>query len=197
MAIKVLPSDVAENPVRRARFAREARTISQLSHPHVCAVFDVGEDQSASFLVMEFIDGESLHHLLRKGPIAWNTAVEWAAQIASALDAAHRQGIIHRDLKPANIMVTEAGIKLLDFGLAKLLESSQSTDSMAPSQPAETLTAEQRIVGTLHYMAPEQLEGRAVDERTDVFALGTTLYEMLTGRKAFDAPSAASVSARI
>ena len=207
VAVKILPPSVADNPARRARFEREAQAISQLSHPHICAIYDVGRlrvDASASqgdvevdFLVMELVEGESLEQRLRLGPLPWKTALPWAIQIAAALDAAHRRGIVHRDLKPANVMIGETGVKLLDFGVAKLLEGSDAAQAAVAAAPTESLTSEHRIVGTIHYMAPEQLEGRVVDARADLFAFGITLFEMLTARKAFDGASAASVSAAI
>jgi Tol biopolymer transport system component len=197
VAVKVLPASVGNDQSRRARFAREAMAISQLSHPHICAIYDIGEQDGVAYLVMEYLDGEPLGQRLRRGPVPWATALPWAIQIASAIDAAHRRGIVHRDLKPGNAMITESGVKLLDFGLAKLVEGSLAAISAAGSAATESLTAEQRLVGTMHYMSPEQLEGRDVDARTDVFALGTTLYEMLTGRKAFEGSSAASVTAAI
>jgi Tol biopolymer transport system component len=196
VAIKLLPAGVTENPGRRARFEREARVLAQLSHPHICSLYDAGEEHGAAFLVMEHIDGESLEQRLRRGPIPYTTALTWAIQIASALDAAHRRGIVHRDLKPANIMVAATGIKLVDFGVAKLIEGSEAALAFGPASTV-SLTAEQRLVGTVHHMAPEQLEGRDVDGRADVFALGVTLYQMLTGRKPFDGASAASVTAAI
>jgi Tol biopolymer transport system component len=226
VAVKILPPTVADNPSRRARFLREAQAISQLNHPHICAVYDVGrerprpargasprdaereasgggvptsgeEDDAVSFLVMEFIDGETLEHKLRLGRIAWTTAVTWTMQVASALDAAHRRGIVHRDLKPANIMLAESGVKLLDFGIAKLLEDSDAAQAVADALPTASLTAERTMVGTLQYMSPEQLEGKAIDGRSDIFSLGATLYEMLTARKAFEGSSPASVTAAI
>ena len=197
VAIKILPPAVTDHPSRRSRFAREARSISQLSHPNICTIHDVGEDDGIAFLVMEYIEGESLEKRLRLGPLPWATAIEWAIQIADAIDVAHRRGIVHRDLKPANIMVAESGIKLLDFGLAKLLDGPDGTNAANAGKLTESLTAEQKLLGTLHYMSPEQLEGREVDARTDVFAFGVTLYEMVTGRKAFNGTSAASVSAAI
>jgi Tol biopolymer transport system component/predicted Ser/Thr protein kinase len=201
VAIKVLPPSVADNPTRRARFEREAQAIAQLSHPHICALYDVGEQDGNVFLVMEFIEGESLDDRLRRGPVPWRVAVSWAIQIASAVDAAHRHNIVHRDLKPSNVMVNESGVKLLDFGLAKLAEdpdADRTSSSAAGDLPSTaSLTGEQRIVGTVRYMAPEQLEGRPVDGRTDIFAFGATLYEVLTGRRAFDGTSSASVTAQI
>jgi WD40 repeat protein/predicted Ser/Thr protein kinase len=197
VAIKVLPTGVADNPTRRARFTREAQAIAQLSHPHICAVYDVGEEDGIAYLVMEYIEGQSLEQRLRFGPLPWATTLSWAIQMASAIQAAHRRGIVHRDLKPANIMIAESGVKLLDFGLAKLLEGSEAVESARASQPTETVTSEQPVVGTLAYMSPEQLEGRPIDARTDVFAFGVTLYEMVTGHQAFDGASAASISAAI
>ncbi len=201
VAIKVLPPSVADNPTRRARFEREAQAIAQLSHPHICALYDVGEQDGNVFLVMEFIEGESLDDRLRRGPVPWRIAVSWAIQIASAIDAAHRHNIVHRDLKPSNVMVNESGVKLLDFGLAKLAEdpdADRTASGAAGDLPSTaSLTGEHRIVGTVRYMAPEQLEGRPVDGRTDIFAFGATLYEVLTGRRAFDGTSSASVTAQI
>jgi eukaryotic-like serine/threonine-protein kinase len=197
VAIKVLPPGIADNSSRRARFEREAQAISQLSHPNICTIYDVGDLDGVSYLVMEFIDGQSLDTRLRAGPLRWTTALGWAIQIARAIDAAHRRGIIHRDLKPANVMITGSGIKLLDFGVAKLIEGSDADRATGALATTQSLTAERTLVGTLHYMSPEQLEGREVDARTDVFAFGAMLYEMLTGRKAFAGTSPASVSAAI
>src|SRR5262245_61477877 len=193
VAIKTLPAGVATDQGRRARFEREAQTISQLSHPNICAIYDIGHADDVTFLVMEYIEGESLADRLRRGPIPWNTALPWAIEVASAIDAAHRRGIVHRDLKPANIMIGESGVKLLDFGIAKLLEKSEATELAATA----SLTAENQLLGTVHYMAPEQLEGRDVDPRTDIFAFGATLYEMLTARRAFDGVTLASVTAAV
>jgi Tol biopolymer transport system component/tRNA A-37 threonylcarbamoyl transferase component Bud32 len=199
VAIKILPAGIADNPLRRGRFEREAQAISRLNHPNICAVYDVGTQDGVAYLVMEYIDGESLAQRLRRGPLPAATAVRWAIQIAAALDAAHRRGIIHRDLKPANVMVTGQLVKLLDFGLAKLRagDDGDAAAAVAALEPTISLTAERSIVGTLHYMAPEQLEGRAIDPRTDLFAFGAVLYEMLTARKAFDGASEASVMAAI
>ena len=198
VAIKILPAGIADNPVRRVRFEREAQAISRLNHPNVCAVYDVGTQDGVAYLVMEYIDGESLAQRLRRGPLAATTAVRWAIQIAAALDSAHRRGITHRDLKPANVMVTGQLVKLLDFGLAKLRAGDDAAaDAVAALEPTISLTAERSVVGTIHYMAPEQLEGRAIDPRTDLFAFGAVLYEMLTARKAFDGASEASVMAAI
>ena len=196
VAIKLLPADFAAQPVRRTRFEREALTISQLNHPHICTVYDAGTADGVAYIVMEWIDGESLARRLRRGPIPWRTVVRWSIQIASALDAAHRRGITHRDLKPANVMVADETVKLLDFGLATL-PSEDRTNTTEATDSTISLTAERSILGSRHYMAPEQLEGRAVDPRTDLFAFGALLYEMLTARRAFDGSSEAAVTAAI
>jgi serine/threonine protein kinase len=162
VAVKILPQSVSSNPERRQRFDREARAISSLSHPHICALYDVGQQNGIDYLVMEYIEGESLADRLKKGPLPLNQALCYAIQIADALDKAHRAGIVHRDLKPANIMLTRTGAKLLDFGLAKLRGNDSNTDFAAQSNlPTEpiSLTGEGTIVGTFQYMAPEQLEG--------------------------------------
>jgi len=196
VAIKILPAAFTDNAVRRARFEREAQAISRLNHPNICAVYDVGTQDGRAYLVMEFIEGESLADRLRRGPVPAPTALRLAIQIAAALDAAHRRGIIHRDLKPANVIITGELVKLLDFGLAKLQSDDVPADA-ALLESTISLTAERSVVGTLHYMAPEQLEGQAVDRRTDVFAFGAVLHEMLTGRKPFDGSTDASVIAAI
>jgi eukaryotic-like serine/threonine-protein kinase len=193
VAIKILPESLAADPLFRQRFDREARVISQLSHPHICVLHDVGEDRGVAFLVMEYLDGETLFERLKKGALPLDQAVRIAVDIAGALAAAHRAGIVHRDLKPGNVMLTKAGTKLLDFGLAKSEAPGSATGlSMVPTTPPH-LTAQGTILGTFQYMAPEQLEGHDVDVRTDIFAFGAVVYEMLTGRKAFDAKSQASL----
>jgi Tol biopolymer transport system component/predicted Ser/Thr protein kinase len=196
VAIKVLPGQHAEEPERRQRFEREARAISGLSHPHICAVYDVGQAHGHDFLVMEYLEGETLAERLRKGPLPAEQAMRYAVEIAVALAAAHRQGVVHRDLKPGNVMLTKTGAKLLDFGLAKVQEpaAEPSNLSQLPTNPLHTsLTVEGTIMGTLHYMAPEQLEGRNADARTDIFAFGAVLYEMASGKKAFAGLSQASI----
>ena len=201
VAIKVLPPDVSGDPERRARFEREAKTVAGLSHPHICPLFDVGDHDGALFLVMEDLAGQTLAERLEKGALPLEQALTIATEIADALSAAHRQGVIHRDLKPGNVMLTKAGAKLLDFGLAKLTGHGEQpaavhTGSAVPTQAA-TLTGQGVIVGTLHYMAPEQLEGRPPDTRTDLWALGAIIYEVLTGTRAFEGASAVSVMSAI
>ena len=194
VAIKVLPSQVATDPALRARFEREARTVAGLNHPHICVLHDVGHDDGIEFIVMEYLDGETLAQRLAKGQMPLDQALALAIQIASALNAAHRAGIVHRDLKPGNVMLTKSGAKLLDFGLAKVTPSVIATSglSMAPTG-VTPLTAQGTILGTLQDMAPEQIEGQEADARTDIFAFGCILYEMLSGRKAFEGKSQASL----
>src|SRR2546426_797921 len=201
VAIKILPEHLSSNPQLRERFDREAKAISSLSHPHICPLYDVGHQDGIDYLVMEHLEGETLAQRLKKGPLPPERALEYAIQIADALDTAHRRGVIHRDLKPGNIMLTKAGAKLLDFGLAKLggahPAAAFSRLSALPTEDRSPLTAEGTIVGTLQYMAPEQLEGKETDARTDIFALGTVLYEMATGQRAFKGKSQASLIAAI
>ena len=192
VAIKVLPEHVAADPDLKQRFEREAKTISSLNHPHICTLYDIGSQDGIDFLVMEYLEGDTLAQRLEQGALPLDQALQVAIEIADALDKAHRQGITHRDLKPGNIMLTKAGAKLLDFGLAKLKPVGIGTDSALPTMSAG-LTAEGAILGTLQYMAPEQLEGSDVDARTDIFAFGTTVYEMVTGSKAFTGKSQASL----
>ena len=188
-----MPEHVAADPDLKQRFEREAKTISSLNHPHICTLYDIGTQDGIDFLVMEYLDGETLAQRLEKGALPLDQALTIATQIADALDKAHRQGIVHRDLKPGNIMLTKAGAKLLDFGLAKLKPPEQAGAlSALPTQPAD-LTQEGSILGTFQYMAPEQLEGQEADSRTDIFALGAVIYEMVTGRKAFEGKSQASL----
>ncbi len=198
VAIKILPPDVASDPQRRERLRREARAISSLTHPHICTLHDVGEQDGIEFLVMEYLAGETLAHRLLRGALPVDDVLRIAAQLADALDSAHRQGLVHRDLKPANVMLTASGAKVLDFGLARWLRD-ESSDAHANSAVTAhpTLTQAGTIVGTVQYMAPEQLEGKPVDGRSDLFALGAILYEMTTGRRAFEGETAASVTAAI
>jgi Tol biopolymer transport system component len=197
VAIKLLPEEFSARSDRRQRFQHEARLISALNHPNICALFDVGEQDGVAFLVMEYVEGETLDDRLTRGPLSASTLLRYAIQIADALDHAHRARITHRDLKPANIMLTADGAKLLDFGLAQGPALNVAVPESTLSLPGGKLTAEGTIVGTLHYMAPEQLEGRTTDARTDIFAFGTLLFEMATGRRAFDGKSHASLIASI
>jgi eukaryotic-like serine/threonine-protein kinase len=222
VAVKVLPERMALNPELRARFEREARAVSKLSHPNICTLHDVGEAQlpaagegvggpaggpgggrAVPYLVMEHLDGETLEARLRRGgALPTREVLEIGRQIALALAAAHRQGVVHRDLKPANVMLTRGGVKLLDFGLARLLReaealSESALDVMVTEAQEAPLTGEGTILGTFFYMAPEQLEGREADARSDLFALGAVLYEMATGRRAFEGTTRASVIAAV
>ena len=201
VAIKVLPEHLADDPQRRERFEREAKAVSSLNHPHICTLHDVGEQDGVHYLVMELVEGDTLGQRLEKARLPLDQALEYAIQIADALDKAHRQGVVHRDLKPGNIMITKsAGVKLLDFGLAKLKgdDAQVSPLSQMPTQdPSAPLTAEGTIIGTLQYMAPEQLEGKEADARTDIFAFGAVVYEMVTGKKAFEGASQASLISAI
>jgi Tol biopolymer transport system component/predicted Ser/Thr protein kinase len=201
VAIKVLPGHLSGNEELRQRFDREARAISQLSHPHVCALYDVGHQDGVDYLVMEYLEGETLAERLVKGPLPTEQVLRFGIQIADALDKAHHLGIVHRDLKPGNVMLTKSGVKLLDFGLAKLRATTPgnvfSAVSVLPTQADASLTAQGTILGTFQYMAPEQLEGKDADARSDIFALGALLYEMATGQKPFQGKSQASLIAAI
>jgi len=198
VAIKVLPEHVTENPQARARFEREAKVISSLNHPNICTLFDVGQHEGTHFLVMEFLDGETLSNRLAREGLSVEETLRLGAQIADALDAAHQQGLVHRDLKPDNIMLTKTGAKLLDFGLAKSATELAGSSSLTATPTATSpLTQQGTVLGTIGYMSPEQLEGREADARTDIFALGAVLYEMVTGRRAFDGVTQASVIASI
>jgi eukaryotic-like serine/threonine-protein kinase len=201
VAIKVLPSQLAGDPALRERFDLEARAISSLNHPHICTLHDVGHQDGVDFLVMEYLEGETLAERLQKGPLRIEQALRTAVEIADALDRAHRHGLVHRDLKPSNIMLTKTGAKLLDFGLAKVGAATATRLpaaglSMLATTPPN-LTAQGTILGTFQYMAPEQLEAREADARSDIFAFGAVLYEMVTGRKAFEGQSQASLIAAI
>ena len=194
VAIKVLLAHVADDPDRRQRFEREAKTISSLNHPHICTLYDIGQQDGIDYLVMEYLEGETLAQRLTKGALPLDQALRYAIEIADALDKAHRKGITHRDLKPGNVMITKAGTKLLDFGLAKLKQPAAGPGGMtAVPTLSAGLTMQGTILGTLQYMAPEQLEGTEADARTDIFAFGAVVYEMATGRKAFEGKSQASL----
>ncbi len=202
VAIKVLPQHLSASPEVRQRFEREAKTISQLSHSHICALYDVGNQDGVEYLVMELLEGQTLADRLATGSLPVEQTLRYGTEIADALDKAHRQGIVHRDLKPGNVMLTKSGVKLLDFGLAKAM-TAQPPASGATSLPTvmgsanNNLTQEGTILGTFQYMAPEQLEGREADARTDIFSFGCVLYEMATGRKAFSGSSQASLISSI
>ena len=218
VAIKVLTEGSAGDPDRRRRFEQEARAVSALNHPHICTLHDIGSSvpsgpdsrspspeprapnpEPLQYLVMECVEGETLAHRLEKGPLPLDEVLRYGTEVADALAAAHGRGIVHRDLKPANVMLTKSGVKLLDFGLAKLrgpaADPALALSAMATG--AAPVTAEGSLLGTLSYMAPEQVEGRDADARTDLFAFGALLYEMATGRRAFEGGSAASVIAAI
>ena len=200
VAVKVLPPELSASSEARQRFEREAKTISQLSHPHICALYDIGNQDGVEYLVMEYLEGETLAERLAKGPLTLEQVLRSGIEIADALEKAHRQGIVHRDLKPGNIMLTRSGVKLLDFGLAKVMVAPSPPSpltSMPTMAAGRSLTREGMILGTFQYMAPEQLEGKEADSRTDIFALGTVLYEMATGNKAFSGTSQASLVSSI
>jgi hypothetical protein len=199
VAIKILPAAFAEDANFKLRFEREAKAISQLNHPNICTLYDVGDD----YLVMELLEGESLADRLSRGPLPLPEVLRFGAQIADALDRAHRSGIVHRDLKPGNVMLTRSGAKLLDFGLASVSAGLGRGDGVlrtvegTQATVARPLTQEGTILGTFQYMAPEQLEGVEADARTDIFALGAVLYEMTTGRRAFEGKTKTSLIAAI
>ena len=188
--------DLTSDPAARQRFEREARAVAALSHPHICPLFDIGHQDGTDYLVMEFLEGETLAQRLTRGKLPLDQGLQYGIQIADALAAAHKAGIIHRDLKPGNIMLTKSGAKLLDFGLAKPaapIGGSEFTQVATHAPPTGAGT----LVGTLQYMAPEQLQGSPADARTDVFAFGCVLYEMVSGRPAFAGATPASVIAAI
>ena len=199
VAIKVLPFHLSDLPQLKQRFDREAQAISSLSHPHICALYDVGEEDGVHYLVMEFLEGVTLARKLDKGALPSEQTLRYGIQIAEALDKAHRQGIVHRDLKPANVMITKSGARLLDFGLAKYYkEAEPGVDSrLETAADLKPLTEEGLVLGTVQYMAPEQVEGKEADPRTDIFALGVVLYEMATGKHAFHGKSKAGLMSAI
>ncbi len=196
VAVKVLPAHFAGRPDVRERFDREARTIAALNHPHICVLHDIGHQDGVDFLVMEYLEGETLAQRLAKGPLPLEQVFEYAIQMSDALDKAHRKGVTHRDLKPGNIMLTKNGSKLVDFGLAKLTQDAAPvTQGSENATKTDPLTAQGMLLGTLQYMAPEQVEGKVeeIDARTDIFAFGAVVYEMATGKKAFEGRSQASL----
>ena len=195
VAIKVLPEHVANDPDLKQRFEHEARAVAALNHPHICTLHDVGHQDGIDFLVMEHLEGETLQDRLKKGALALDQALRYAIEIADALDTAHRNGITHRDLKPGNIFLTASGAKLIDFGLAKLRQPKVTGEDATTL--TGSLTAPGTIMGTVPYMAPEQLEGQEADVRSDIWAFGCVLYEMVTGRRAFEGKSQTSVLAAI
>src|ERR1700682_6304708 len=198
VAVKVLPANLSSDPSLRQRLEREAKAVSKLSHPHICTLHDIGHQDGVDFLVMELVEGETLEHRLTKGPLLPEQTIRFAAQIANALAHAHKLGFVHRDLKPSNVMLTKTGAKLMDFGLAKeFVPASLAAALTKVTAEQLKLTVEGTIVGTFQYMAPEQLEGTEADARTDIFALGAVIYEMATGRKAFEGKSQASVISAI
>src|SRR5215472_6285236 len=198
VAIKILPASISADLVAKQRFEREAKTISGLNHPHICVLHDVGSQDGVDYLVMECVEGETLSKRLEKGPLPLEQVLRYGMEIAGALDKAHRGGVVHRDLKPGNVMLTGTGAKLLDFGLAKPSTATLSGMTMTATKTAEPSATEQgTIVGTFQYMSPEQVEGRALDGRSDIFSLGAVLYEMLAGQKAFEGKSQFSVASAI
>jgi len=197
VAIKILQGHLALDGDVRQRFEREARIISSLNHPHICTLYDVGHEDGMDYLVMEFVEGESLAERLARGPMPIAELLKTGAEVADALDRAHRQGLVHRDLKPGNIMLTKSGAKLLDFGLARALPPSRSMSDLSSPTMSRPITAEGTIVGTFQYMAPELLEGGEADARSDIFSFGAVLYEMATGRRPFEGRSQASLIAAI
>ena len=198
VAIKILPAQFSTDPVRKQRFEREAKTISSLNHPNICTLHDIGSQDGVDYLGMECVEGETLAKRLEKGPLPLEQVLKYGAQIADALDKAHRSGVVHRDLKPGNIMLTPTGAKLLDFGLAKpaapLTSVATLTAAVTQSSP---MTEQGAIVGTFQYMSPEQVEGKELDGRSDIFSLGAVLYEMLTGQRAFEGKSQLSAASAI
>ena len=198
VAIKILPVQFSSDPIRKQRFEREAKTISSLNHPHICVLYDVGSYDGIDYLVMECVEGETLAKRLERGLLPLEQTLKYGMQIADALDRAHRSGIVHRDLKPGNIMLTSNGAKLLDFGLARPAIPSASLATLSATAPQQSpLSDEGTIVGTFQYMSPEQVEGKELDGRSDIFSLGAVLYEMLTGRRAFEGKSQLSVASAI
>jgi serine/threonine protein kinase len=181
VAIKVLPEHIAKRADLRARFEREARAVAGLNHPHICVLHDIGNHNGSDFMVMEYMEGETLTARIAKGPLPLDQALKFATQIADALDRAHRAGVTHRDVKPSNIMLTRDGVKVLDFGLAKSAPKTGPTEQTLTA----ALTTEGSVLGTPQYMAPEQFEGKEADARCDIWAVGAVIYEMVAGEKAF------------
>jgi len=199
VAIKVLPEHLMSDASLRLRFEREAKAICKLSHPNICTLHDIGNQDGVDFLVMELIEGETLEQRLARGPLSSEQTLKYSAQIAEALAKAHSNGIVHRDLKPSNVMLTKGGAKLMDFGLAKQSEIATFAAAAMTEMTKDDarLTGEGTLIGTFQYMSPEQLEGKTADARSDIFALGELAYEMATGKQAFAAKSRASLIAAI
>jgi Tol biopolymer transport system component len=199
VAIKMLPAQLSANPAARQRFDREARAISSLSHQNICHLYDIGSQDGVDFIVMEYLEGETLAARLSRGPLPFQQLLKCGVEICEGLEKAHRSGVIHRDLKPGNIMLTKSGAKLMDFGLAKSLAAPATSHTAAAATAAtkDPLTAEGSIVGTFHYMSPEQVEGKDLDARSDIFSFGSVLYEMVTGKRAFDGKSQITVASAI
>src|SRR5580700_3301064 len=207
VAIKILPTHLSANTEFKQRFEREARAISSLNHPHICHLYDIGSQDGTDFLVMEFLDGETLADRLRRGALPFPELLKVGIEVAEALEIAHRAGIVHRDLKPGNIMLTKSGTKLMDFGLAKPASLGAAGSGSAPllsaarpmsgPTPVSPLTTAGSIVGTIQYMSPEQIEGKEADARSDIFAFGAVLYEMAMGKRAFEGKSQISVASAI
>src|SRR3984893_10113232 len=181
VAVKILPPHLSCDPIRKQRFEREAKTISSLNHPHICVLYDVGQQDGIDYLVMECVEGETLAKRLEKGALPLEQVLRFGMQVADALDKAHRSGVVHRDLKPGNIMLTPTGAKLLDFGLAKPVAPLVTGATLSVATQNSPVTEQGTIVGTFQYMSPEQIEGKELDGRSDIFSLGAVLYEMLTG----------------
>ncbi len=202
VAVKILPSHLSKDPEAKQRFDREARTISSLNHPNICTLHDVGHQDGIDYLVMEHLEGQTLAERLSKGPLPIDQVLKYGAEICEGLERAHRSGVVHRDLKPANIMLTKSGAKLMDFGLAKQAVASATaasglTATAHTPQGSQPLTAQGTVVGTFQYMSPEQIEGKEADARSDIFALGAVLYEMVTGKRAFEGKTPASAMAAV
>src|SRR5204862_6026921 len=197
VAIKILPKDMSADPERKQRFQREAKTISSLNHPNICTLHDIGSQDGLDYLVMECVEGETLAKRLEKGPLPLEEVLKYGVQIASALDMAHRNGVVDRDVKPGNVMLTRTGAKVLDFGLAKPAALVLTGATLSAATPRTPMTEEGTIVGTFQYMSPEQVEGKELDGRSDIFSMGAVLYEMMTGTRAFEGKSHLSVASAI
>jgi serine/threonine protein kinase/Tol biopolymer transport system component len=200
VAVKILPAHLSTDSAARQRFDREARVISSLNHPNICHLYDVGSQDGVDFIVMEFLDGETLADRLKKGPMPLEQVLKCGIEICEGLEKAHKSGVVHRDLKPGNIMLTKSGAKLMDFGLAKAMEvvkTVTATATVGMAGDGSPLTAQGTVVGTFQYMSPEQVEGKEADPRSDIFALGAVLYEMATGKRAFEGKTTASVIAAV